>query len=210
MKAPWPELEWKATPTLSPPFLHMSDWMITKENCLSSESYSHHKDRSIKDHPIRTRGIIYIYSFVRRFYPKRLSIVTYLTGSSLGKVPCSRVLQLWENLTLWLLGCKSSAITTRPQLPHDFWGSWVFMCSCVHGRIQSTELLHINVPLPNMGLCRLLVERLLSSSVFCTPTLTHLHLHTFSKSNESTRNWCKVTGCPHLAIRTGVQTPEAS
>lgn len=30
------------------------------------------------------------------------------------------------------------------------------------------------------------------------------------KSNESTRNWCKVTGCPHLAIWTGVQTPEAS
>lgn len=30
-----------------------------------------------------------------------------------------------------------------------------------------------------------------------------------TKSNESTRKWCKVTGCPHLAAGTGAQTPEA-
>lgn len=54
------------------------------------------------------------------------------------------------------------------------------------------------------GCARPLTQRL-SSSVFCTlspnPTL---------KASESTRNWCKVTGCPHLAVWTGVQTPEAS
>lgn len=51
------------------------------------------------------------------------------------------------------------------------------------------------------------------SSEFCTiPPLAQPTCHpkrSATKSNESTRKWCKVTGCPHLAAGTAAQTPEA-
>lgn len=51
------------------------------------------------------------------------------------------------------------------------------------------------------------------SRQFCTnPPLTHPTCHpkrSPAKSNESTRKWFKVTGCPHLAAGTAARTPEA-
>ena len=45
------------------------------------------------------------------------------------------------------------SLSKTTQVRAEVWllGSW--QCSCGCGRIQSTELLHITVPLPNMGLC---------------------------------------------------------
>lgn len=42
-----------------------------------------------------------------------------------------------------------------------------------------------------------------------SPPVTPNNPHPPTKSNESTRKWCKVTGCPHLAAWTAAQTPEA-
>lgn len=63
---------------------------------------------------------------------------------------------------MWMGLSKATRVRTKVWLQ----GSW--QCSCGCGRMQSTELLHITVPLPNMGLCRSLARRLSSSSVFCT------------------------------------------
>lgn len=95
------------------------------------------------------------------------------------------------------------SLSKTTQVRAEVWllGSW--QCSCGCGRIQSTELLHITVPLPNMGLCTVISSEAVVVCILHSPPPS-------PKSNESTRNWCKVTGCPHLAIWTGVQTPEAS
>lgn len=60
---------------------------------------------------------------------------------------------------------RRMSLSKATQVRAEVWllGSW--QCSRGCGRIQSTELLHITVPLPNMGLCRSLARRL-SSSVF--------------------------------------------
>lgn len=74
---------------------------------------------------------------------------------------------------------RRMSLSKATQVRAEAWllGSW--QCSRGCGRIQSTELLHITVPLPNMGLCRSLARRLLSS-VFCTlyPHHHHHHNHT--------------------------------
>lgn len=74
------------------------------------------------------------------------------------------------------------------QIRAEVWllGSWQYWS----GGIYSTD--HITVPLQNMGLGTVVSLSLLQPAFW---TL------------ESTMNWCKVTGCPHLTIRTGVQDP---
>ncbi len=65
------------------------------------------------------------------------------------------------------------SLSKATQVRAVVWLLWSPQCSCGCGRIQSTELLRITVPLPNMGLCRSLARRL-SPSVFCTPSLSAL------------------------------------
>ena len=61
----------------------------------------------------------------------------------------------------------------------------------------------ISVPLRNGELYIVSSRHLLSA--FYAP-YPHV-LNPFPKSNESTRNWCKVTGSPHFTVWTGVWEP---
>lgn len=84
---------------------------------------------------------------------------TRLNSKKRTLLPCwgsyfSRPFIMWMSLSkatqeraeVWLLG---------------FW-----QCSCGRGRIQSTELLHITVPLPNMGLCTVISSEAVVVCIF--------------------------------------------
>lgn len=56
------------------------------------------------------------------------------------------------------------------------------------------------------------ISAVVSRQSFALTPLAHPTRHpkrSRTKSNESTRKWCKVTGCPHRAAGTAAQTPEA-
>lgn len=139
------------------------------------------------------------------FYTHPIIIIMYWTHTTLNR-DNSPLQRCWGSYFLspfimWMSPSKASQGKAAVRLL----GSW--QCSCRRGRIQSTELLHITVPLLNMGLCTVI------SSEAATAAVCILHSLPFNptlKLNESTRNWCKVTGSPHSAIWTGVWTPEAS
>lgn len=112
------------------------------------------------------------------FYPHPITL--YWTPTRLNSNKRTLLL-CWESyfsrpFIMWM------SLSKATQVRAEVWllGSWQCTSGC--GRIQSTELLHITVPLPNTGLCRSLARRL-SSSVFCTlypppqPT-THTHTQT--------------------------------
>lgn len=104
------------------------------------------------------------------FYPHPITV--YWTHTRLNSNKRTLLLCWGSYFSRPFITRMSLSKATQVRAEVSLLGSW--QCSCGRGRIQSTELLHITVPLLNMGLCRSLAQRL-SLSAFCTLYSPHPH-----------------------------------